>query len=67
MTDFALYRFVFSTPRENYEEALASAHALSVVRGLAVGAIAIAVSPFISALLSLQADWVDFALLGLPR
>ncbi len=65
MTDFAIYRFVFSAPREKYEEALASAHALSIVRGTVVGAIAVAASPLVAAILSLQTHWPDFALLGL--
>ena len=64
MTDFAIYRFVFSQAREHYEEALASAHALSIIRGGAVGAIAIAVSPLIAASLSLSSEWLSFALLG---
>ena len=64
MTDFAIYRFVFSAPRERYEEALASAHALSLLRGTVVGAIAVATAPLIAAGLSLRADWRDFALLG---
>ena len=33
ITDIAMYRFVFSVPHANYEEALAAAHALSVLRG----------------------------------
>ena len=64
MTDFNLYRFVFSTPRQRYEEALASAHALSIARGATVGSVAVAASPLVAALLRLQADWIDFALLG---
>ena len=64
MTDFAIYRFVFSQPREHYEEALASAHALSILRGTVVGALAVAASPLIAAGLSLSADWPSFALLG---
>ena len=64
MTDFAIYRFVFSQRREHYEEALASAHALSVLRGAVVGAIAVAASPLIAAGLSLSSDRLSFALLG---
>jgi O-antigen/teichoic acid export membrane protein len=64
MTDFAIYRFVFSQPREHYQEALASAHALSILRGGVVGVIAAAVSPLIAKGLSLPADWPSFALLG---
>jgi O-antigen/teichoic acid export membrane protein len=64
ITDFAIYRFVFSARREKYQEALASAHALSVLRGLVVGGLAVAASPFIAMALSLSDYWLDFALLG---
>lgn len=64
MTDFAIARFVFSAPREKYEEALASAHALSILRGVTVGVIATVASPLIASGLSLGAYWRDFALLG---
>src|SRR5574337_30710 len=65
VTDFAVYRFVFSTPRERYEEAMASAHALSVLRGAVVGGIAAAAAPLIARALSLPDYWPDFAALGL--
>ena len=65
LTDFTLHRFVYSTPREKYREALAAAHALSILRGAIVGAIAVAAAPFIAASLSIHASWFDFALLGL--
>ena len=45
VTDVAMYKFVLSSPREDYEEALAAAHALSVLRGLIVGLIGVAISP----------------------
>ena len=64
MTDFAIYRFVFSQPREHYEEALASAHALSILRGEGGRSLAVAASPLIAAGLSLSSDWPSFALLG---
>jgi O-antigen/teichoic acid export membrane protein len=64
VTDFAIYRFVFSTPREDYEEALAAAHGLSLLRGLTVGLLVVAAAPLIAALLSLLSDWRDFAVLG---
>jgi len=65
ITDFAVYRFVFSAPRDKYEEAMASAHALSVLRGAVVGALAAATAPFVARALSLAAYWPDFAVLGL--
>ena len=34
ITDFALQRFVLTAPREDFAEALAAAHALSLLRGL---------------------------------
>ena len=64
VTDFAIYRFVFSTPREDYDDALASAHGLSFLRGLTVGLLAVAASPLIAGALSLRSDWRDFALTG---
>jgi O-antigen/teichoic acid export membrane protein len=64
VTDFAIYRFVFSTPREEYEEALASAHGLSLLRGLTVALLVVVAAPAIAALLSLQSEWRDFAILG---
>lgn len=65
MTDFAIYRFLFSVRREKYEEALASAHTLSVLRGVVVGSLAVAAGPLIARGLSLSENWLDFSLLGL--
>lgn len=64
VTDIAVFRYVYSAPREEYVEALASAHALSVLRGTIVALLAIAVSPLIAAAFSLQTEWKDFALLA---
>ena len=64
ITDIAIYRFVYSMPREDYLEALGGAQALSVLRGLSVGLLASALSPLIAAAFSLQTDWSDFAILG---
>jgi O-antigen/teichoic acid export membrane protein len=64
ITDIAIYRYVYSEPREHYEEALAAAHALSVTRGVIVGALIFALSPLIAAAFSLQASWMDFAVLS---
>jgi O-antigen/teichoic acid export membrane protein len=64
ITDFSLYRFVLSTPREQYEEALASAHALAITRGLLVGTVLAVLSPLIAAGFSLLDHWLEFALLG---
>ena len=65
VTDVAMYKFVLSCPREDYEEALASAHALSVLRGLIVALIGLAVAPFLAAAFNLGADWPSFAAVGL--
>ena len=64
ITDFSIYRFVLSAPRERYDEALASAHALSIMRGAAVGAIAALCAPLAARAFSLSAEWPEFALLG---
>jgi O-antigen/teichoic acid export membrane protein len=65
VTDVAMYKFVLSSPREDYEEALASAHALSVLRGLIVGLIGIAIAPLVAEAFHLGAEWPSFAALGL--
>ncbi len=65
VTDINISRFVMAAPRENYHETLAAAHALSVVRGLVVGAAAVILSPLIAGAFSLGADWPTFAALGL--
>jgi O-antigen/teichoic acid export membrane protein len=64
-TDVAMYKFVLSSPREDYGEALASAHALSVLRGLIVGVIGVAIAPFVAQAFHLGAEWLSFAALGL--
>ncbi len=63
-TDIAIYRFVYSAPKEEFDSALASAHALYAVRGLVLGAFALVSAPFIAAALSLRADWGSFASLA---
>jgi O-antigen/teichoic acid export membrane protein len=65
ITDFALHRFVLTAPREDFVEALSAAHALSVLRGLVVGGLAVCASPLIAAVFDLRADWGTFAALGL--
>jgi O-antigen/teichoic acid export membrane protein len=65
VTDVAMYKFVLSSPREDYEEALAGAHALSVLRGLIVGLIGVAIAPLVAEAFHLGAEWPSFAALGL--
>ena len=50
--------------RTDYDEALAGAHALSLLRGCTVGALALFAAPGIAYVLSLGEDWSDFAWLG---
>ena len=64
ITDFALHRFVLMAPREDFEEALAAAHAMSVTRGLLIGFLALLFSPILASVFGLAADWSTFALVG---
>jgi O-antigen/teichoic acid export membrane protein len=64
LTDFGTHRFVLSVPREDYEEALASTHALTFLRGILVGVLGIALAPLIAATFSLTEDWESFALVA---
>jgi O-antigen/teichoic acid export membrane protein len=65
ITDIAMYRFVLSSPREDYEDALAAAHALSFLRGCIVGTLALLAAPMAAYLLSLSSNWTSFAWLAL--
>jgi O-antigen/teichoic acid export membrane protein len=65
ITDINISRFVISAPRENYEEALAAAHALSALRGFVVALAIVALAPIIAAAFSLGSQWPSFAALGL--
>ena len=64
VTDIAMYRFVFSSPRADYEEALAAAHALSVARGAGVCLLVVLSSPLIALVFGLPDQWTIFAALG---
>jgi O-antigen/teichoic acid export membrane protein len=64
ITDMALYRFVMTTRREEHAEALACAHALSLLRGITVCAVAVLTAPWIAEAFSLRDYWGDFALMG---
>ena len=64
ITDIAMYRFVFSSPRAEYEEALAAAHALSVARGAAVCLLVVLSSPLTASIFELHDHWTIFAALG---
>jgi O-antigen/teichoic acid export membrane protein len=63
-TDIAIHRFIFSAPRDMFDEAVAAAHALAVARGVVLSALAFCIAPVIAAALSLSDDWVSFAILA---
>jgi O-antigen/teichoic acid export membrane protein len=60
-TDISVFRFVYSAPKERFEEALASAHALAIARGLVVCVVALGAAPFVAASMSLVDYWMSFA------
>jgi O-antigen/teichoic acid export membrane protein len=64
VTDISIHRFMYSTPRADYSEALASAHALSVLRGGAVAALALLCASPLASVFSGGHDWVSFAFLA---
>ena len=64
VTDINMPRFVLSAPRDDYQEALAAAHALSVLRGAMVGGVALVAAPLIAGLFSLGSQWLSFAALA---
>ena len=65
VTDVAIHRFVFASPRSEYQEALAGAHGLSIIRGGAAGILAFIAAPGLAHMMSLSAEWTSFAWLGL--
>ncbi len=65
VTDMAFYRFVMSNPREDFGAALASAHALSILRGVVVGGLAIATAPLIAGSLFAQSQLGQLHVSGL--
>jgi O-antigen/teichoic acid export membrane protein len=64
ISDFALYRYVFSASREEYEDSLAAAHGLAILRGLVIGALVALAAPLLGMIFNLQGNFYDFALLG---
>lgn len=65
-TDLAIHRFVYSAPKEQFEEALATAHALALARGLVVSLLALCVAPIVASAVSLGEYRTSFALLAPP-
>ncbi len=63
-TDLGIYRFVYAAPKAQFEEALASAHALSAVRGVALCLFAFCAAPIVAASVSLGDYWTSFAALA---
>ena len=63
-TDISIHRFIYSAPRDQFDKAIAAAHALAVARGAVLGFLAFSLAPIIAATLSLGADWSSFALLA---
>jgi len=64
ISDFAIYRYVFSAAREEYDDALAAAHGLAILRGFAVGALVALAAPALARLFDLEGHVYDFILLG---
>lgn len=64
VTDILMNRFVFSAPHDDYEEALAAAQALSVIRGAIVGLLVVVTSPLVASIFGLRDHWMIFAALG---
>ena len=64
ITDIAISNFVFSSPRSVYAEAVAGAHAISIVRGFCVGAFMLLASKPVACTLATCGDWPSFAWLA---
>lgn len=63
-TDMAIHRFVYRAPPDEFDEAMASAHALMLLRGVVLGVLAIAAAPIVAEMLSVGSEWKIFAALG---
>ena len=63
-TDIAVHRFIYSAPRDRFDEAIAAVHALAIARGFFLGALGFCAAPIVAAALSLSADWGSFAWLA---
>jgi O-antigen/teichoic acid export membrane protein len=63
-TDISIHRFIFSAPRERFDEAMAVSHALAVGRGAILSALAFCAVPLIVTALSLSDYWGSFAILA---
>jgi O-antigen/teichoic acid export membrane protein len=63
-SDLGMYRFVYAAPKAQFQEALASAHALSAVRGIVLCLLALCAAPFVAEAVSLGDYWLSFAVLA---
>jgi Polysaccharide biosynthesis protein len=64
VTDMATYRCVFTSSREDFDEALAGAHAVGLLRGCFLAAVSLLGAPFVAHLFGRSQDWRAFAFLG---
>jgi O-antigen/teichoic acid export membrane protein len=64
IADLAIYRFVASNPRSAYEEAIAGAHALNILRGFFLACGVLIVSYPLGCTLASCNDWPSFAWLA---
>ncbi len=64
ITDMAIYRFVISSPRADYAAAVAAAHAVALLRGLAVAVCLLAISRPVACTMAGCSDWLSFAMLA---
>jgi O-antigen/teichoic acid export membrane protein len=64
ITDIAISNFVFSSPRSVYAEAVAGAHAISIMRGSCVGLLILLAAKPVACTLATCGDWLSFAWLA---
>ncbi len=65
VTDMATYRCIFSTPREDFDDALAGAHAVGLLRGCALATISLLGAPIFAHVFGRPQDWAAFAFIGI--
>jgi O-antigen/teichoic acid export membrane protein len=66
ITDIAITNFVFSSPRSVYSQAIAGAHAVSIMRGFCVACFVLLASKPVACTLATCGDWPSFAWLAFP-
>ncbi len=64
ITDIAIYSFVSSSPRSVYAEAIAGAHAVSIMRGFCVGGLLLLASRPVACMFGTCDDWSSFVWLA---